>query len=51
MTLATGATTLHDMSLFPDQLTPTSPPAKPKITPEERRARYADRRRTRHAGG
>ena len=31
------------MSLFPDQPPPTSPPAKPKLTPEERRARYADR--------
>ena len=31
------------MDLFPDQPPPTSPPAKPKLTPEERRARYADR--------
>ena len=31
------------MSLFPDQPPPTSPPAKPKLTPEMRRARYADR--------
>jgi len=31
------------MSLFPDQPPPPSPPAKPKLTPEERRARYADR--------
>jgi hypothetical protein len=31
------------MSLFPDQPPPTSPPAKPKLTPEERRARYTDR--------
>ncbi len=31
------------MSLFPDQPPPASPPAKPKLTPEERRARYADR--------
>ncbi|TDH57885.1 hypothetical protein E2C06_35560 [Dankookia rubra] len=30
------------MSLFSDQ-PPPSPPAKPKLTPEERRARYADR--------
>jgi hypothetical protein len=27
------------MDLFPDQ----PPPAKPKLTPEERRARYTDR--------
>ena len=31
------------MSLFPDQPPPASPPAKPKLTPEERRARQADR--------
>jgi hypothetical protein len=31
------------MDLFSDQPQPTSPPAKPKLTPEERRARYADR--------
>jgi hypothetical protein len=31
------------MSLFPDQPPPTSPPAKPKLTPAERRARYTDR--------
>jgi hypothetical protein len=31
------------MSLFSDQPPPASPPAKPKITPEERRARQADR--------
>ena len=31
------------MSLFPDQPPPASPPAKPKLTPEERRARYTDR--------
>ena len=31
------------MSLSPDQPPPTSPPAKPKLTPEERRARYTDR--------
>ena len=31
------------MSLFPDQPPPPSPPAKPKLTPEERRARYTDR--------
>ena len=30
------------MSLFPDQ-PPAPPPAKPKLTAEERRARYADR--------
>jgi hypothetical protein len=40
---ATSATTSHSMSLFPDQPPPTSPPAKPKLTPEERRARYTDR--------
>ena len=43
MTPATAATTLHDMSLFSDQPPPASPPAKPKLTPEERRARQADR--------
>jgi hypothetical protein len=32
-----------DMSLFPDQPPPAAPPAKSKLTPEERRARYADR--------
>jgi hypothetical protein len=31
------------MSLFSDQPPPPSPPAKPKLTPEERRARYTDR--------
>lgn len=31
------------MSLFPDQPPPPSPPAKPKLTPDERRAREADR--------
>ena len=31
------------MSLFPDQPPPASPPEKPKLTPEERRARYTDR--------
>ena len=31
------------MSLFPDLPPPVSPPAKPKLTPEERRAREADR--------
>ncbi len=31
------------MSLFPDQPPPPSPPAKPKLTPEERRVRQADR--------
>jgi hypothetical protein len=31
------------MSLFPDQPPPASPPPKPKLTPEERRARYTDR--------
>ena len=30
------------MSLLPDQ-SPLAPPAKPKLTPEERRARQADR--------
>jgi len=34
---------LARMSLPPDQPSPTSPSAKPKITPEERRARQADR--------
>jgi hypothetical protein len=31
------------MSTHPDQPPPASPPAKPKLTPEERRAREADR--------
>ena len=31
-----------DMSLFSDQPPPASSPAKPKLTPEERRARRAD---------
>jgi hypothetical protein len=31
------------MSLFPDQPPPPSPPAKPKLSPKERRARYTDR--------
>jgi hypothetical protein len=38
-----AATTWHDMSLFPDQPPPASPHEKPKLTPEERRARYTDR--------
>src|SRR5687768_11707519 len=35
-----------DMSLFPDMPPPASPPAKPKITAEERRRRDADRLKT-----
>ena len=31
------------MSLFPDQPPQASPPEKPKLTPEERRARQTDR--------
>jgi hypothetical protein len=31
------------MDLFPDQPPPSSPPEKPKISPEERRIRQADR--------
>lgn len=42
MTPAITATTWHGMSLPPDQL-PASPPAKPKLTPEERRGQHADR--------
>jgi hypothetical protein len=34
------------MDLFQDQRSPTSPSAKPKLTPEERRAREADRLKT-----
>ena len=34
------------MDLFPDQRSPTSPSAKPKLTPEERRAREAYRLKT-----
>ena len=37
---------LASMSLFPDQPPPPSPPAKPKLTAEERRARQADRLKT-----
>jgi hypothetical protein len=40
VTPATVATTWHGMSRFPDQ---PSPPAKPKISAEERRIRQADR--------
>src|SRR5215212_3274564 len=39
MTPATAMANLHGMSLPPD----LSPPAKPKLTPAERRARQADR--------
>jgi hypothetical protein len=31
------------MNLFPDQPPPSSPPEKPKLAPEDRRARHADR--------
>jgi hypothetical protein len=34
------------MSLFPDQLPSASPPPKPKLTAEERRARQADQLKT-----
>ena len=34
------------MSLFPDEPPPPPLPAKPKLTPEERRARQADRLKT-----
>ena len=34
---------LARMSLFPDLPPPATPPAKPKLTAEERRARQADR--------
>ncbi|WP_043367456.1 hypothetical protein [Belnapia sp. F-4-1] len=37
-----AVTNIHDMSLPPDQM----PPVKPKITPEERRQRDADRLQT-----
>ena len=30
------------MSLFPDQPPPAAPPAKPKLTPDERQAQKAD---------
>ena len=43
MTPTAAATTSHSMSLPPDQPPPASPPEKPKLTPEERRARYTDR--------
>lgn len=38
--------TLAGMSLFPDMPPPAAPPAKPKITAEERRGRDADRLKT-----
>src|SRR3954470_12826013 len=41
MTTPTAATNMHGMSLLPDQ--PSSPPAKPKLSAQERRAREADR--------
>ena len=44
MTTPTAATNMHGMSLLPDQ--PSSPPAKPKLSAEERRAREADRLKT-----
>src|SRR3954447_1485282 len=34
---------MRGMSLFPDEPPPPSPPAKPKLSAEERRARYTDR--------
>ena len=40
---AIAATTWHGMSLFPDHPPPASPPEKPKLTSEERRARQTDR--------
>ena len=40
MTLSTAAGTLRGMNLPPDQ---PPPPEKPKLTPEERRVRQADR--------
>src|ERR687890_1643711 len=43
MTTDVAATTSHSMSLSPDQPPPASPPEKPKLTPEERRVRQADR--------
>src|SRR3954462_14614520 len=43
VTTVTAATTVHGMSLPPDQLPPSSPSAKPKLSAEERRARRADR--------
>ena len=43
---ATSATTSHGMSLPPDQPPPAPSPAKPKLTPEERRTREADRLKT-----
>jgi hypothetical protein len=42
MTSVIAATTLHSMSLFSDLPPPASPPAKPKMSGEERRARYTD---------
>jgi hypothetical protein len=43
VTPTAAATTSHGMSTPPDQPPPASLPAKPKLTPEERRARYTDR--------
>src|SRR5215210_3076966 len=45
-TTVTAAINWHGMSLFPDQPPPPSPPAKPKLSAEERRARQADRLKT-----
>jgi hypothetical protein len=44
MTAPTAATNMHGMSLPPDQS--PSPPAKPKLSAQERRAREADRLKT-----
>ena len=43
MTEAIGATNMHGMSLFPEQ---PPPPAKPKLSVQERRSRAADRLKT-----
>jgi hypothetical protein len=45
MTTPPAATNMHGMSLLPDQ-SPPLPPAKPKLSVAERRAREADRLKT-----
>ena len=43
MTPAIAVTTMLDMSLFPDQPPPASPPEKPKRPPRNGALRHADR--------
>jgi len=46
VTTSTGATTCHAMNRSPDQPPPPLPPAKPKMSAEERRTRQEDRLKT-----